>query len=109
MEELTPVPGSAYFLPVSRSSRNRANSQGEGRAVVALNFMPCAKVSNSLATVLNGGAKCLSSLLGVDESSCDRATKCISSLENTCYLQVCSIIHSFIQKKKYGLDRLTKL
>lgn len=48
MEELSPVPGSAYFL--SLASRNRANSQGEERVVVALSFVPCAKASNSLAT-----------------------------------------------------------
>lgn len=47
MEELSSVPGGGSFLPVAQSPRNAANSQGKGRAVVALNFMLCAKVANS--------------------------------------------------------------
>lgn len=48
LEDLFSVPGSTYFLTVAQSPRNIANSQGEGGAVVALNFVPCAKVSSSV-------------------------------------------------------------
>lgn len=48
MKELFSVPGSTCFLPVAESLRNVANSQGEGGAVVALNFVPCAKASSSV-------------------------------------------------------------
>lgn len=48
MEELLSVPGSGYFLPVPWSPRNVVNSKGERGAVVALDFVPCAKASSSV-------------------------------------------------------------
>lgn len=48
MEELFSVPGSGYFLPVAQSPRNVVDSQGQGGAVVDLDFVPCAKASSSV-------------------------------------------------------------
>ena len=48
MEELFSVPGSSYFLPVAQSPRNVVDSQGQGGAVVDLDFVPCAKASSSV-------------------------------------------------------------
>lgn len=48
MKELFSVPGSGYFLRVVQSPRNVVNSQGEGGAVVVLNFVSCAEASSSV-------------------------------------------------------------
>lgn len=46
MERLFYIPGSGYFLPVAQPPRDVVNSQGEGGAVVALDFVPYAKASS---------------------------------------------------------------